>query len=153
MRTSRRPPSAHFASFVTAASAVVTATGVATDTLTGLIWLENANCFGMRDWATALSDANGLATGSCGLTDGSSAGDWRLPNVREMQSLIDYGEYNPALTDYHNPFTGFESDYYWSSTTTASSTIFAWYVGLGEGRVDYDNKVLQLYVWPVRGGQ
>lgn len=33
---------------------------------------------------------------------------WRLPNVRELQSLIDYGEYNPALPTGH-PFTGVAS--------------------------------------------
>jgi hypothetical protein len=63
--------------------------GTVTDNLTGLIWLKNANCFGLRTWALALSDVNGLNTGECGLTDGSVAGDWRLPNVRELQSLID----------------------------------------------------------------
>ena len=55
--------------------------GTVTDNLTGLIWLKNANCFGQRTWANALSDCNNLASGSCGLTDGSSAGDWSLPNV------------------------------------------------------------------------
>ena len=63
--------------------------GTVTDNLTGLIWLKNANCFGAKDWAMALSDANTLNNGECGLTDGSVEGDWRLPNVREMQSLID----------------------------------------------------------------
>ena len=63
--------------------------GTVTDNLTGLIWLKDADCFGSRNWTNALSDANTLADGSCGLTDGSVAGDWRLPNVRELQSLID----------------------------------------------------------------
>ena len=63
--------------------------GTVTDNLTALIWLKNANCFGTRLWATALSDANALASGSCGLSDGSIAGAWRLPNANEMHSLID----------------------------------------------------------------
>ena len=54
-------------------------------------------CFGARTWADAISDGNGLADGSCGLTDGSSPGNWRLPNVKEIQNLVDYGRYNPAL--------------------------------------------------------
>ena len=49
--------------------------GTVTDNLTGLIWLKDANCFGTRTWNNALSDSNGLASGSCGLTDGSNAGD------------------------------------------------------------------------------
>jgi hypothetical protein len=46
--------------------------GTVKDNLTGLIWLKDANCFSRRTWAQALSDANSLANGSCGLTDGSS---------------------------------------------------------------------------------
>jgi hypothetical protein len=128
-------------------------TGVVTDTLTGLIWLENANCWGTQNWATALTNANGLASGSCGLTDGSSAGDWRLPNVRELQSLIDYGEYNPALPDGH-PFTGVQLIHYWSSTTLARDTDDAFHVRLDSGSVSYATKTIDIYyVWPVRGGQ
>ena len=50
--------------------------GTATDNLTGLIWLKDANCFGPRTWSDALSVCNGLADGSCWLTDGSDAGDF-----------------------------------------------------------------------------
>ncbi len=71
--------------------------GTVTDNLTALIWLKNTNCFGVRTWNNALSDCNGLENGECGLTDGSSAGDWRLPNRFELESLLDIGNYNPAL--------------------------------------------------------
>jgi len=126
--------------------------GTITDNLTGLIWLKNANCFEGRSWANAISDANGLADGDCGLTDGSSPGDWRLPNVRELQSLVDYGRYNPALPSGH-PFTNVQSSVYWSSTTTASNTSSAWHVYFGAGFVLYDHKDnFYCYVWCVRGG-
>jgi len=127
-------------------------TGVVTDTLTGLIWLENANCFDTSTWTQALTDANTLNSGECGLTDGSAEGDWRLPNVRELQSLIDYGEDDPALPDGH-PFTGVQSHYYWSSTTFANGPVSAWYVHLFYGTVRNGTKSGTLYVWPVRGGQ
>jgi hypothetical protein len=134
--------------------------GTVSDNLTGLIWLKNANCFGTRTWAEALSDANGLASGSCGLTDGSSAGDWRLPNVNELHSLVDLRWSNPALPNTAgtgqwtngNPFTGVQS-YYWSSTTYANVTDVAWLVGLDAGSVPLDYKTGAYYVWPVRGGQ
>jgi len=34
--------------------------GTVTDNLTALIWLKNADCFGTRVWADALSDCNNL---------------------------------------------------------------------------------------------
>ena len=70
--------------------------GTVTDELTSQIWLKDAGCLGPRKWIEALSDANGLADGSCGLTDGSSAGDWRLPNRFELLVLVDIGNQNPA---------------------------------------------------------
>lgn len=73
--------------------------GTVTDTLTGLIWLKNANCFGDKNWVTALSDANTLATGGCGLTDDSVAGDWSLPSVTQLLSLLDHEYHGPALSD------------------------------------------------------
>ena len=56
-------------------------------------------------WQEALDAANTLASGSCGLSDGSMAGDWRLPNVNELRSLIDWGNFSPALPAGH-PFSG-----------------------------------------------
>jgi hypothetical protein len=70
--------------------------GTVRDNATGLIWLKNANCFGLRTWAQASMLANNLANGQCGLTDGSSAGDWRLPNIRELLSLVDFSRFTPA---------------------------------------------------------
>jgi hypothetical protein len=64
--------------------------GTVTDNLTGLIWLKDANCFGTRGWTDALNDCNNLKHGSCGLTDFSSTGDWRLPNRKELESLLDF---------------------------------------------------------------
>ena len=122
-----------------------------TDKLTGLIWLKDANCTdtvgginkstGLLTWANAPIWSNNLAGGKCGLTDGSTAGQWRLPNVREMQSLVDYGFFNPALCNTVGsgkwtegvPFIGVQSDIYWSSTTDAVDTDLAWYVNLNSG--------------------
>ncbi len=126
--------------------------GTVTDNLTGLIWLRNANCFGTRSWTAALADANGLADGSCGLNDESAAGDWHLPNVRELHTLIDYGEYNPSLAAGH-PFLEAQSDLYWTSTTYENAWQFAWFVTVNAGRVYRELKTTPNYVWPVRGGQ
>lgn len=125
--------------------------GTVTDNLTGLIWLKDANAFGMRNWATALADCATLNSGEAGLTDGSAEGDWRLPNVRELQSLIDYGRHAPALSSGH-PFTGTQPETYWTSSTYASSnTNHAWHVYLDHGHVNPDEKTYPSHVWPVRG--
>ncbi len=136
--------------------------GVVTDNSTGLVWLKNADCFGRRTWSQALDDCNTLANGACGLADGTSAGDWRLPNRKELDSLIALGFYDPALSNTSgsgqwvegDPFTGVHSDiYYWSSTTLASITTYACTVELYKGAANSFVKTDANYVWPVRGGQ
>jgi hypothetical protein len=120
-------------------------TNCVTDNLTGLIWARNANQFGKVTWSNALSSCNNLNYG--GETD------WRLPNWQELRSLIDASNYTPALPTGH-PFAAVATDdYYWSSTTRASNTVYAWGVGLDLGYVSYNTKVTTYYVWPVRGGQ
>ena len=123
-----------------------------TDNLTNLIWLQNSDCFGERDWMTALNDANTLASGSCGLTDGSVAGDWRLPNVRELYSLIDYGSASPlALPDGH-PFSG-PGGRRWTSTSRYENPIGALSIDIGSGWMDTTQlKTWTFRVWPVRSG-
>lgn len=113
------------------------------DNLTGLMWARNANVFGQMNWTSALENCSGLDYG--GHTD------WRLPTVREMQSLIDYGRSNSALPPGH-PFTGVVNSSYWSSTTDNNVKAQAWVVWVNVGYVQPGNKVNPGYVWPVRGG-
>jgi Protein of unknown function (DUF1566) len=135
--------------------------GTVRDNLTGLVWLKNANCFGQQTWANALTSANTLASGACGLTDGSVAGDWRLPNVQALQSLIHYGYIYPALSNAAgtgqwtegSAFSGVQSNDYWSSSTYVSYAADAWIVNLYGGVVWGRVKTEAHYVWPVRGGQ
>jgi hypothetical protein len=127
--------------------------GTVTDNLTALIWLKNANCFGVRLWDSAVLDCNKLHGGECGLTDNSYDWDWRLPNYKELFSLIDAENDSPALPTGH-PFINVQSDYYWSSTTYAHNNVGAWYVSISNGNVNSGNRLnSRSYVWPVRGGQ
>ena len=127
-----------------------TGVNTVTDNLTGLIWMRNANAFGPRTWEQALSDANGLKSGDHGVNDGSKAGDWRLPNRKELESLLDCGSNAPALPALH-PFTGVQSSPYWSSTTVVNSTS-AWNVNFNLGGVYISDKSTTFLVWCVRGG-
>jgi hypothetical protein len=142
------------------------ANGTLTDNLTGLVWLKNANCSGGEDsWVEGLPYSNELydgctncfgGTADCGLSDGSEAGDWRLPNVNELFSLINFGESDNAtwLTD-----KGFENvksedpDYYCSSTTIMGSLTNAFSVNLVNGLLIPNGKNERCYVLPVRDAQ
>jgi hypothetical protein len=123
-----------------------------TDKLTGLIWLQDNTGFGQTTWEAAITVANNLKAGDAGLTDGSQAGDWRLPNVKELQSLIDYGRYNPAFPAGH-PFTAVEPSHYWSSTTFTHDENAAWGVYFNDGAAFSTVKSATGYVWCVRGGK
>ena len=137
--------------------------GTVTDNLTGLIWLKNANCSatlgGVANtgtgltWANALTWSNNLASGSCGLTDGSTAGQWRLPSRNELESLVDISISNPALPAAHPFGTSVQSDGYWSSSSYSGNTTNAWHVDMYDGVVVNLNKADGNYVWPVRAGQ
>ena len=128
--------------------------GTVTDNLTGLVWLKDANCSLFNPpltWDDALKVIDTqLADGHCGLTDGSVQGDWRLPNYKELISLVDIGNFSPALPSGH-PFTDVQA-IYWTSTNFVGDTFYAWQVIIGTGYVSYDAKNDPYYVWPVRGG-
>lgn len=135
--------------------------GTVTDNLTGLVWLKNAYVANAtRTWAQAFSDITELNTS--GTMNGNAAGDtsnggshqtdWRLPNVRELQSLIDYANFSPALPTGH-PFTNVQNASYWSSSTSAVFPGGAWFVNLHDGHLNFGNKSITNRVWPVRSGQ
>jgi len=116
------------------------------DTLTGLTWSQDANpgefpC----TWPEALEAIRNLNSDLyCGYRD------WRLPNRRELRSLMDYQARKPALPDGH-PFSNIFIHWYWSSTTAALHPGYAWYVHLEGARMFYGKKSQEALFWPVRG--
>jgi hypothetical protein len=118
--------------------------GTVTDNLTGLMWTRDANMAGGMTWSDAIDYCNNL--NYAGYTD------WRLPNINELESLIDAEQYGPALPENH-PFINAQLDHYWSSITSASNADDAWYVTVLFGDVHWYDKSYSLYVWPVRAGQ
>lgn len=139
--------------------------GTVTDMTTGLVWLKKADWGGTKTWRCLDSDVDpyddahtraGLlkaGTADANLSDGSVEGDWRLPTKTELLGLANGTE---AVRSGTTPcaFTGVQSAHYWSSTTYAGYTDYAWVVDLHYGFVyDFVSKVSYYYVWPVRAGQ
>ena len=165
--------------------------GTVTDNRTGLVWLANADCFDGLDWYQAreivgsLSDippqrfGSILAGQDCGLSDGSSPAEWRLPSIVELMAMVrdadgDPGELDcdPTITNDQGDecwsvqcsatdscsFVGVQSAYYWSATSYwgADSSLIpgvAWVEGVQGHDSAQSGKSSQFYVWPVRGGQ
>lgn len=125
--------------------------GTVTDRYTGLIWLQDANRFGVVNWEQGLQICNTLAGGSGGLSDGSVAGDWRLPNVNEMESILDLDNASGPALETPNPFVNLQPANYWTSTSTASFPALGWYVALAVGCPVFDLKFNVMRIWPVRG--
>jgi len=146
--------------------------GSVTDNLTGLVWLGDPYCANdYSDWSTALdwvaelNTSGTMNTENCGDTsnDGSHQTDWRLPNVRELHSLVDFGVSAPPYLPPDQPFGDFVTtdpdgiqQSYWSSTTHESGTTTqAWYLFLTNGSVLIQAKAITsgfTAVWPVRDG-
>ena len=123
--------------------------GTVRDLVTGLVWLKNADAFGFKTWTHALACCRSLRHGEAGLADGSERGQWRLPNVREIESLVDYGQVGPCLPTGH-PFDNVRPSSYWTSTTVAAGPTEAMFIILGVGPSIFESKEHQFFVWPVR---
>ncbi len=139
---------------------------VVVDNLTGLMWPQDAGtptvdacASGVKAWQDALNYVACLNFGSGYL----GYSDWRMPNVNELESLIHAG-YNeetcsgsPCVTNAAwlntQGFSNVQAGYYWTSTSYAGFTEYAWIVYLNDGRVYDHYKATSNYVWPVRGGQ
>jgi hypothetical protein len=123
------------------------------DSVTGLIWEVKTDDGSIHDKDNKYTWQNAQDVFIKELNDTVFGGfsDWRIPNLKELASIVNSGRYNPAInTDY---FPNTMSSNYWSSTTVASHPGLAWRVGFSNGDVYYGIKSLALYVRAVRGGQ
>ena len=116
------------------------------DRLTGLDWSRHASLaeFPLA-WREALEFVAGLNRQKA-----FGFSDWRLPNRRELRSLISHQTRRPALPVGH-PFTQVFAGWYWNATTAAISPAHAWYVDMDGGRMFYGGKDQSFMLWPVRG--
>ncbi len=132
-----------FLSKIAFSAFVVNSDGTVTDTETSLMWQQETA--GGRDWEASLNYCESLNL--------AGYDDWRLPNRNELQSIVDYTNYNPAIDD-TTAFPDTQSSNYWSSTTYAADNVIAWhvnfynrYVGVGDSV-----KTSPFYVRAVRSG-
>ena len=127
--------------------------GTVLDRRNGLLWKRcaegqsGANCSGSataHTWSAALS----LAASS------TFAGysDWRLPNVKELKSLVEKCRYAPSINHFIFPATS--SSYFWSGSPYAYVSSYAWFVSFSNGSVNYYGfRYGANQVRLVRGGQ
>jgi len=92
--------------------------GVVTDSVTHLEWQDdysdNDNTIKAANWTEAIAYCEGLGLDGTG---------WRLPNKKELLSIVDYSVYGPSIS---SVFEKISYDHYWSSTTQANYTPAAW---------------------------
>jgi len=115
-------------------------TNLVVDNMTGLMWTRNAT-LGHAGWGFAVAD--------CYMSHLFSYDDWRLPSIREMESLMDLGEAYPTLLTGH-PFVNVGTNY-WTGTSDVVDSSQAWVVSLSAGtmvKLSQTNDTLAY--WPVR---
>jgi hypothetical protein len=98
------------------------------DTQTGLIWEKTQNKNKMT-WEEAMEYASSLGPG------------WRLPSIGELFSIVHHDVHDPA-----SDLPEIVSSHYWSSTTYASSTSYAWSVYFYDGLINSNDKTSPYYV-------
>ncbi len=122
--------------------------GTVTDLNTGLVWEKLSDDGTVHDKDNLYTWADAFTAHVATLNGMSFAGhtDWRLPNVRELQAIVDYQTINPAVASAFNnncsrgcqatTCSCTASGDYWSSTSSVSDPWNAWYVRFSYGRVD-----------------
>lgn len=133
VRSSSPPPAA--------AGYIDNGDGTVTDHRTGLVW-QKAEAPAEMTWEEALRYVKGLGTG--GKTD------WRLPNIKELQSLNDEKTVRPSIDRKFFPET--KPEEYWSSTAMGNRPDYAWTVDFTVGIVSYSEMTEKAWVRAVRGG-
>ena len=115
------------------------------DRRTGLTWVHPADAFRRPvTWQEALDGVKAMNRKTAGRHT-----DWRLPNIRELESLVDIYSHSPAMPPNH-PFVGI-ADGYWSSTTSVYEPSYAWVLYTLDGAVGVGYKAkADFNVWGVR---
>ena len=109
------------------------------DNLSGLQWLRTPASQAAYNWQTSLGYAESFSV---------LYTDWRMPNIRELESLVVYGKTNPA---HLAPFQSVSNQVFWSSTTYAGDTAKALVLNMDSGTVQLKPKIEATQMLLVRG--
>ena len=150
------------------------------DNVTGLTWELKTKMDGVKDYSNPHDadntytwyDSNPATNGGYAGTPGSGTdtedfinalndelyggkSDWRLPTVKELTYIVNYGIPYPGPTINPDFFPNTQQSFYWSSISHANYKIYAWGVPFDYGYDGYYNfnKDHNYYVRAVRGGQ
>ncbi|MEB2283571.1 MAG: hypothetical protein B6D46_14985 [Polyangiaceae bacterium UTPRO1] len=141
--------------------------GTVTDNVTKLMWEKLSDDGGIHDKDNSYTWAEAFAVKVATLNSGGGfAGhtDWRVPNVKELQSIVNYENSNPAVSPAFNTDCTASctvltcsctmSGLHWSSSTLAPTPASAWYVFFNDGGVGaiVYSKTNYGFVRAVRGG-
>jgi len=116
--------------------------GTVTDNVTSLMWQQEDDNT-TRIWDDANTYCNDLTL--------ADYYDWRLPSAYELMSIVNCDTYSPSIDTTY--FPGTSASCYWSSTTYAGNSSYAWSVAFFSGTVYYSVKTNNDYVRCVRAGQ
>lgn len=108
--------------------------GTVTDQTTRLVW-EKTSSVSVMTWKDALAYCENQTTGG--------HDDWRMPNIQELNSLVDFTRIYPAPSiDPIFPVPSAPYESYWSNTTVLFSSDYyslAWYITFDHGQAQYGN--------------
>jgi hypothetical protein len=110
-----------------------------TDNLTNLIWQKFPITIA-QTWEQAILYSENLVL--------ANANDWRLPNIKELQSLNDETVIQPSVSPLYFQNIGIKK--YWSSTSLPNQNTKAWYWNTAYGITTYDDKINSNYIICVR---
>jgi hypothetical protein len=112
--------------------------GIVTDSSTSLQWQDNVK-LPLKNWIDAIEYCENLSL---------NGNNWRLPNIYEIRSLLDYSKYGPATKE--DIFINNTKLLYWSSTTLKSKTATALSINIKNGNSYNNYKSAQLITMCVR---